>query len=185
MFVEQHAMTAVWRPGLALIYSDLEIRSEALREFEALAADDFADLPNDALWVTCIAYLSEVCAYLGDANRAASLYRLLLPYSGRTVVAGFSSVCYGAVSRFLGLLAATMSHWEDAESHFQEALEMNARLGARPWLAHTQHQYAAMLLARDQSEDRDRAMSLLGEALDTARELGMNSLVEKVETHIR
>jgi hypothetical protein len=58
---------------------------------------------------------------------------------------------------------------------------MNARMRARPWLAHTQHEYAEMLLARDQEEDRSKAMSLLDEALAIARELGMKSLVEKAQ----
>ena len=59
-------------------------------------------------------------------------------------------VCDGSASHYLGMLAATMERWDDAEQHFQEALAMNARIGARPWLAYTQHQYARMLLARHQ-----------------------------------
>src|SRR5206468_12565927 len=97
-----------------------------------------------------MADLAEVCAFLGDACRAATLYRLLLPYNGYTVVIGGGSVCYCAASRYLGMLAATMERWEDAAQHFEAALAMNTRMGARPWLAHTQHQYAVMLLAWNQ-----------------------------------
>jgi DNA-binding NarL/FixJ family response regulator len=124
----------------------------------------------------CITYLAEVCAFLQDAPRAATLYRLLRPYAGRNVIVGGAVACYGAASRYLGMLAATMRRWDDAEQHFQEALAMNARMGARPWLAHTQHDYAAMLLARGQPEDRTQAMTLLEEALATACELGMRAL---------
>jgi predicted ATPase/DNA-binding SARP family transcriptional activator len=180
-FVTHHSAAATWRPGLALIYSDLGLGQEARTEFEHLAANDFADLPQDALWLTCIIYLSEVCAFLGDADRAAVLYQLLLPYAGHNVVVGFVVACYGAVSRYLGLLATTMSCWEAAEQHFEEALKLNARIGAKPWLAHTQYQYAAMLLTRDQAGDSDQAMSLLDEALATAYELGMKSLIEKAK----
>jgi predicted ATPase/DNA-binding SARP family transcriptional activator len=180
-FVTHHSAAATWRPGLALIYSDLRLAQEARTEFEYLAANDFAGLPQDALWLTCIIYLSEVCAFLGDADRAAVLYRHLLPYAGHNVVVGFAADCYGAVSRYLGLLATTMSRWEAAEQHFEAALEMNARMGAKPWLAHTQYQYAAMLLTRDWAGDSDQAMSLLHEALATAHELGMKSLIERAE----
>ncbi|MBI4639765.1 MAG: hypothetical protein HY731_03675, partial [Candidatus Tectomicrobia bacterium] len=90
--------------------------------------------------------------------------------------------CYGAASRYLGLLASTMARWEAAEKHFKDALEMNARIGAKPYLAHAQQEYAEMLLARGQPEDRARAISLLDEALVIAHELGMKSLVEKVES---
>jgi DNA-binding NarL/FixJ family response regulator len=77
------------------------------------------------------------------------------------------------------MLAATMQRWPDAVRHFEAALEMNARQGARPWLAHTRYQYAAMLLARGVPEDRERAIALIDEALQAAREVGMNALAER------
>jgi DNA-binding CsgD family transcriptional regulator len=135
-----------------------------------------ADLPRDGLWVTCITYLSEVCAFLGDADRAATLYRLLLPYAQHNIVAGGGVACYGAGSRYLGLLAATMGQWVEADRHFEAALALNARMGARPWLAHTRYDFATMLLARGQPGDRERAVALLDEALASARALGMYSL---------
>ena len=120
-FVQQHGAASTWRPGLALIYCELGREREARAAFEQLAAHDFADLPQDSLWITCVAYLAEVCAFLGDARRAATLYRLLLPYKGYTVVVGGDSVCYGAASRYLGMLATTMERWEDAAQHFEDA----------------------------------------------------------------
>jgi hypothetical protein len=48
-------------------------------------------------------------------------------------------------------------------------------MGARPWLAHTQSDYARMLLERDGSGDRKRAQELLEAALPIYRELGMAS----------
>ena len=48
---------------------------------------------------------------------------------------------------------------------------MNNRMGARPWLAHTQHDYAKLLVT---SEGPGRlAHELLERALATYRELGM------------
>jgi len=90
----------------------------------------------------------------------------------------------GSVSRYLGLLATTTKCWEEAEHHFEDALAMNANMGARPWLAHTKDEYARLLLARarsrrrwsyDEASDRDRAAELFGEAHATYRELGMES----------
>jgi DNA-binding CsgD family transcriptional regulator len=175
-FVRQHGAASTWRPGLALIYSELGLEREARAAFEHLAAHDFADLPQDSLWLTCVAYLAEVCAFLHDAPRAATLYQLLLPYHGQTIVVGPAHVCYGPASHYLGMLAATMERWEEAAQHFEDALAMNTRMGARPWLAHTQHEYATMLLARNQPGDREEATALLNEALATARELGMRAL---------
>jgi DNA-binding CsgD family transcriptional regulator len=111
-------------------------------------------------------------------------YHLLRPYAGRNVIVGGAVACYGAASRYLGMLAATMARWDEAEQHFQEALAMNTRTGARPWLAHTQHDYAIMLLARGQPEDRTQAMTLLEEALATARELGMRALEARLTARL-
>jgi DNA-binding CsgD family transcriptional regulator len=88
--------------------------------------------------------------------------------------------CFGSASRNLGLLATTMARWNEAEQHFKDALAMNAKMGARPWLAHTQHDYGAMLLARGRTSDREKARALLDEALTTARELGMRALEERI-----
>jgi DNA-binding CsgD family transcriptional regulator len=180
LFMKQHGANSAWRPGLALIYSELGREREARREFEHLAQHDFADLPRDALWVGCITYLAEVCAFLGDASRAATLYQLLLPYDGRAVIVGGQIACYGAASRYLGLLASTMEIWQAAEQHFADALIMNANMGARPWLAHTQYDYATMLLARNQPGDAKQAAGLLQDAVSTARDLGMRALEERI-----
>ena len=71
----------------------------------------------------------------------------------------------GSVARYLGILASAMSRWDDAARHFEDALAMNARMGARPWLAHTQEDYVRMLLDRDAAGDREKAQLLLSEAL--------------------
>jgi DNA-binding NarL/FixJ family response regulator len=185
-FVQRYSAASAWRPGLALLYSELALEPEARDIFEQLAADDFAGIPRDAMWASCIAYLVEVCAFLCDVPRAATLYRLLLPYAQRSIVVGGYIACLASASCYLGLLASTMSRWEEAEAHFQDALEMNTRMGAKPWLAHTQYEYAQMLLTRrsagvtlaQASIYREQAMALLGESLTIARELGMRALEE-------
>jgi hypothetical protein len=68
-----------------------------------------------------------------------------------------------------------MKRWNDAVQHFEAAMAMNARMGARPWLAHTKHDYARMLLARDEPGDARRAEELLDEAGAIYRELGMST----------
>lgn len=179
-FVQNSPQSARWRPGLAVIYNELGLEAEARAEFEHLAAHDFADVPRDASWVLHIVYLTEVCVALGDVQRAAILYQLLQPYAGYTLVAGPTVACYGAAGRYLGMLAATMRRWAEAQRHFEDALAMNARMGARPWLAHTQYHYAEMLLACGQPDHCQQAAALLEAAITTCRELGMRALEERV-----
>jgi hypothetical protein len=85
------------------------------------------------------------------------------------------------MARFLGLLATVLGRLDEAERHFDLALGVNARLGARGFYAHTQADYAAMLIARDeQAQSRAQARSLLRESLTTARELGFVALADRV-----
>ena len=58
---------------------------------------------------------------------------------------------------------------------------MNARMGAKPWLAHTQFQYA-MLLERSIAADIERARILLDESETISRQLGMRSLETRIAT---
>lgn len=171
-----------WRPGLALVFAELGMVNEARGEFEMLAAEDFGVLARDAMWAASVAYLAEVCVFLKDLRRAPMLYRLLLPYAERNLLVGTSVACFGAASRFLGMLAGTEKRWQDAESHFRHALEMNARQGARTWLAHTRLEYARMLVARADPKDGPRIETMLGEALNSARALGLAALESRIGT---
>ena len=161
------------------MYAELGLMDKARTVFEELAANEFMGIQQDALWAASITFLVEVCATLGDRDRAKVLYRLLSPYAGYAVVAS-EWASFGAASRFLGQLAATMGRWQEAESHFDQALDMNVRMGAKPWLAHTQFQYARMLLSRCIAGDMERARKLLDESETISRQLGMRSLEARI-----
>jgi class 3 adenylate cyclase len=174
-FADRFPAVPSYRCGLAYVHSEQRREEEAREQFERLAASGFAEVPRDDAWQIGMIFLSEVCAFLGDAARAAALYDLLLPYA-RLNVGHVGNARFGSGSRFLGLLAATMERWEDAEKRFEDALEMNTRMGAKPWIAWTQHQYADMLVRRDGRGDRDRALELLSQALNTAQQLRLKTL---------
>ncbi|HLZ71009.1 MAG TPA: AAA family ATPase [Dehalococcoidia bacterium] len=180
-FAAEYPSMAVWRCGLAYLYAELELEAEARVTLEAVAADGFETIPQDNLWLTSLTSLAECCAFLADAERAIQLYDLLLPYARCNVVISGGAGCTGSVARCLGLLATTLQRWEDAERHFEAALAMNARLGALPWLAVAQCNYAAMLLARGAPGDRERAAALLAQAAATAVKLDMASLTRRCE----
>jgi DNA-binding SARP family transcriptional activator/tetratricopeptide (TPR) repeat protein len=146
---------------------------EAKQELDDMAGNDFAALPFDQEWLYGMSLLAETAVLLDDTDSAAVLYRLLLPWAALNAVDQAEGI-RGSVARYLGMLATTGKHWDDAEPHFEEALTMNARMGARPWLAHTESDYARMLLARNGRGDRERAQELLDRALGTYRELGMD-----------
>ena len=151
----------------------------ARRAFDELADGDFAALPRDSEWLFCLAVLAEVAADLADRDRATVLYRLLEPYPRVNAMAA-GEIALGPVARYLGILATTMGRWDDAVRHHELALEANSRIGARPLVAHTRHDYGRTLLARDAPGDGDRAYELLADAASGFRELGMYSWADQV-----
>jgi class 3 adenylate cyclase len=178
-FVEQYPAVPGWRAGLAVLLMELDRRDEARREFELLAEDDFAAIPEDANWVTTMALLSEVAAYLEDVPRAQWLYDHLLPYADRNIVVGGGWTCHGNCERFLGLLAHTLGRYEAADRHFRAARRANASIGAHPLVAVGRYEHARLLVDRGAPGDRERANDLLGQSLETAYDLGMRALVDR------
>jgi tetratricopeptide (TPR) repeat protein len=181
-FVDDHGPGAAWRPGLALVYADVGENEKARIEFERLADDRFSAIPRDSLWQTCLTYLSEVCCALDAREDAQYLYELLLPYEELTVVVGNASVCLGATSRFLGQLATVLGRWDDAARHFEHALELNARMSAPTWLAHTQYHFSRLLTLRGETEDVELAAELLDSALRISVDLGMRGLESRIKS---
>jgi DNA-binding CsgD family transcriptional regulator len=180
-FVNATPRAGMWRPGLALLYAEIDLLDEARSEFEALAADDFAVVRHDGLRAASLAYLAQVCARLDDKKRAELLYAMLLPYDGRNLLIGTTVGCFGAAASLLGLLATTQCKWQDAERHFESALTMNFRQGAFPALAHTRLRYASMRLARNAEGDRDGASVLLEDARAATARMGMRTLTERID----
>jgi tetratricopeptide (TPR) repeat protein len=179
--VEQYPDIPSWRCGLAMLYAQLDRLEEARTEFERIAVRDFADLPRDLFWLIGMALLADVCCSLGDHARAAVLYDLLLPYADRTMVTGRAVVCAGSARHWLAVLAALQGRHAEAEAHFERALAMNLRLGARAFTSYTRFEYGRMLLQRGEAADRTRAVALLHAARATAGEIGMGLLTRRLD----
>jgi len=178
-FMDENPKEATWRPGLALIASDLGFLEPARKAFDDIAADGFA-LPYDAKRSATLSYLAEVCARLEDADRARQLFELLLPYKHLTVTVGTAVVCYGSAARYLGLLATAMGDWDTATESFELAIARNNVMQAWPWLAHTQADFAAMLKRRRSGADEGRANELLEAAWQAAELYGMVALRQQI-----
>jgi tetratricopeptide (TPR) repeat protein len=164
----------VFRCALAHLHASLGREENARRELDLLIANGASVLPFDQEWLFGMSLLAETSAILRHTEHAAVLYEALVPWAGFAAVdvtEGFR----GSVARYLGLLATMLGRPDDAVRHFEDALAMNERMGARPWLAFTQEDYARMLLARDGPGDSVRARELIEQAVATYGDLGMDS----------
>ena len=80
-----------------------------------------------------------------------------------------------------GVAAAAGEQWETAEQHFDTALRQAHDFPDKIAQPETRRWYAWMLLDRDAPGDREKARTLLGEAIEMYRTIGMPKHVEIAE----
>jgi tetratricopeptide (TPR) repeat protein len=167
--VDTYPSRVVFRCVLVQLLGRLGQKPEAKRMLDDLARDDFAVLPFDQEWLFGMSLLADTAILLGDAERAAVLYRLLLPWA-RVNASDHPEGFRGSLARDLARLAVLADRPEEAEPHFEAALLMNAKSRVLPWLAHTQAGYAQLLRARGEGR---RAGGLVAAARRTYDALGL------------
>lgn len=175
-FGEMMALPYSWQPASrsALAFA-LYLRGErdaARRELEALAALGFDTIRRDEHWLVTMGSLSSVATLLGDRERAAQVYELLLPYADLVFVHDLLRSVSGTVASALGSLAALLGRYDEGERHYERAHVKETAMGGvtavmdRPG-------YARLLLLRDRRGDRARALALLEEVRQGMARLGI------------
>ena len=118
-----------------------------------------------------LALVIEGLVILGEQSQAARLY----PLVGEFLATG--AVLLWPISRFTqtiaGVAAAAARHWEVAEEHFQIAMHQAESFPYRLEQAEIRRFHAMMLIDRATPGDREKAQTLLSEALETYTQIGM------------
>jgi predicted ATPase/class 3 adenylate cyclase len=155
---------------------------EARRWFEPVLDGTDPPFPatfaRNATWLASIAMVAEVCAELGDANRAARIIEVLLPH--RDAYVGDHIAWGGAVSEYLGRLYTTVGRWDDAELALHDAVAANERVAAAAKAAHSRIDLGELYLQRKRPGDREHGISLLHDALTTVERLGMRAHGDRI-----
>jgi DNA-binding SARP family transcriptional activator len=136
---------SAWRAGLATLLRQTGRIDAARAEFDVLARDGFTGITRDGDWMVVAALTADLAAGLGDAERSADLYDLLLPYAETNVVIGLGAMCLGSTHRYLGRLALTLGRTDDAIGHLRRAVDANTAMRAVIELAHAQIDLARAL----------------------------------------
>jgi tetratricopeptide (TPR) repeat protein len=156
---------------LALIYSEMDREDEARAALRPFTDSGFQGLAADIMRVRVLTSLATVAAQLGDRTSARLLHDLLVPYADH--IDTLAGTVNGSIGHYLGLLACTLRDFDEADRRFAAAAAVHSRICAPCLLARTRLEWARMLLARRDPGDGERASELLGQALATARELGL------------
>jgi tetratricopeptide (TPR) repeat protein len=156
----EHPGVPIYRASLAFMYSELGRLDEARELLDPMAANDFADVAYDSLWLPTLHVWAGAAAGVGDRHAATVLYDLMSPWSA--VISSTGANVLGPVSEMLGRLAIVLDRRDDAVAHLQSAC------------AALEHMRAPFLLARceltlgELTDDR----ALIESALARSREFG-------------
>lgn len=159
-----------WRCGYTWMLAELGRFDEARELLVDIAADDFAALPFDVNWASAVGECAEACWLIGEARFAASLYELIRPYEGRPLTAGRAICTYGSAARQLGGLAALLGRFDDAVTHYEDAIRSDQAAGLHPWVVRSRRGLARTLRIAGQAE---RAQAVAATAATEARILGL------------
>jgi tetratricopeptide (TPR) repeat protein len=133
----------IFRCILPRLVLELGGRDEAQERLAALAENDFAVLPFDEEWTVSMALLAETACGLGDRERAEAIHDRLAPYADR-VSLSYPEISLGPVARYLGLTAAAVGRPDEAERHFEAAIDLSRAIGAPTWEALTRRDLEEM-----------------------------------------
>jgi DNA-binding SARP family transcriptional activator len=123
-----------FRATLALALSESGSLQDGRELLAGSAVTGFADVPYDVTWLTVMCIYAHVAVRLGERPAAATLYRLLEPWSAQIALPAFGA--WGPVSLYLGRLASVLGDAVAAERHLTEAARAAIRAGAPIWEAH-------------------------------------------------
>jgi hypothetical protein len=142
------------RAALAVALLEAGQHDRARDVLGALVGDDLGAVPRDQTWMASLALLAEVATVLGDEHAARLVRRELELHRGHLAVAVDGFVCFGAVDRYVGMLAAVAGDWTAASAALTDALALEEAVGAPAWAARTR-EWAARVAARDLSVAND------------------------------
>ena len=174
-FRERYHEASTWRVAWLAYLAVANRPDEVQRELALVMAFNLSDFERNSFWLTSLSHIAESIEFIGHASYAATLYPLLLPFAHHNVTASHLG-SRGSVSRYLGLLAATLGNDEQAAKHFQAAIEANVAMRARPYIARTKLDWARLLSRSVTARSVEMASRLAQEALAEATELGMADL---------
>lgn len=162
--------------ALAMVELEAGVERPARSMLEAARADDWKRLREDPERLGTASWLAELCARIGDATFAKDLYELLAPFGDR-ISCFYAVACRGALARYLGLLARTAGHPEDAERWFEKSVVINRAIGAELFVAWSQWEWAESIAQPgDAGGDLARARQLAAESARFADEHDLGRL---------
>jgi tetratricopeptide (TPR) repeat protein len=180
--VEQYPLLVSWRSALVYLYALLDRTDDIVPHLDILAAEGFSTISFDSNWLIGIAVLVYACVAIGDRDRCAQLYDLLLPFREYHVTVGMPAGTVGSAELPLALAAGTVGRWDVADDHFTRAMAANEHAANRIWIVHGKYEYSKLLAGRGDPGDHGRIGELLRSCHAGATDMGMTRVVDQTES---
>ena len=147
---------------------------DTARQMLDAAAADLTSLPYDVLWIFAVASYADVATELRAEAPARLLLDLLAPFDEQVLFIG--ATAGSPVAYYCGGLESVLGLYDQAETHFAKAAELNAR-GQMEFAAAVTHlRWGCMHSARGDPGDLERARDLLTQAHVAAMGRGYASI---------
>ncbi len=181
--IEAQPAIPVWRMALCGVYLQTD-RAELCRpHVEAVAADDFAMVPRNAVFLLTCSSVARIASQVGALAEAEAAYHYAAPFDDQFAWAG--TTYEYPIGIGVGSAAGALGWYDLAEQHFGHTLALCERAGAKTYLAATQIHWAEMLRQRDEPGDSERATEFASAALATAEHLGLAYIRARAERILR
>jgi tetratricopeptide (TPR) repeat protein len=155
---------------------------DAARQMLEAAAADLTSLPYDVVWIFAVAAYADVATELRADAPARLLLDLLGPFDDQVLFIGATAGC--PVAYYCGSLESVLGRYEEADTHFAQAAELNARGQMEFAAAATHLRWGRMLRARGGPGDLERARYLLAQAHDAAASRGYVSIARRATAEL-
>jgi class 3 adenylate cyclase/tetratricopeptide (TPR) repeat protein len=172
---EQNPSMPAFKATLAAAHLDADDEAAARQLVDEAAADSFS-LPEDNAWFDGIINYARIVIELQLRVHGERLIEL--PVRFRDQVPHNGAIPQPPVATYLGGLATVVGRYEEAESYFEQAAELNARGEMRFAEAETKLYWGRMHRARNGPGDNDQARILLEQARESAAARGY-AMVER------
>lgn len=140
-----------WRCALALFAHEAGDSEKAELVLDQIYHEGCLEGSRDMNWLAGATFLGDAAVGLHRRDAATWVYRLLRPFSGRQVVAGFGVVPFGPVDRVLGRLEAFLGYTDSSERSFESAVVQTRRSRSALWTSMTLADWASALVTAGHS----------------------------------
>ncbi len=130
--------------GLAMTAAEAGELALAGELLDDQARVGFDSIRRDAEWLPVLGFLAHAAVIVADRAHVDAIHALLATTEARTVRVGPLAGWWGPVDHHLGAMCRVLGRHDRAVEHLEVALAVEERFGARPWMARTQLELAAL-----------------------------------------